>query len=137
MASILGGRSRPHDPIDDDKRKRRRLAQHFPLPTPSNSAPSAPSTNTITPRASPVATTTALPELPPSPPPNAPASTTTLPQAVLAAGQIRLLSPHDLATDTLGAYAAVREAIAAATPRPGGLQALQAVLAQGPIAGER
>ncbi|BEI83840.1 hypothetical protein CcaverHIS002_0404440 [Cutaneotrichosporon cavernicola] len=152
MESLLGGRSLPPDFEHDDKRKRRRLTDRVPLPTPANSAPSATASNT-TPRTSPVVTTTALPYLPPSPPANAPSPSApvsapppsnppppeTLPllQAVLAAGQIRLLSAADLAADNLGAYNTIREAIAAASPRPGGLEALQAVLAQGPIAGER
>ncbi|CAK9787336.1 hypothetical protein CC85DRAFT_284303 [Cutaneotrichosporon oleaginosum] len=153
MESILGGRSRPNtldiDPdLTLDRRKRRRVASRVPLPTPTHSAPSnsAPSAST-----SPAVTFTALPDLPtppaaspahtdPLPPSDQPAPsdpTPTLPHAVLAAGQIRLLSPHDLVTDTLGAYASLRSAIAAATPHPGGLHALQAVLAAGPIAGER
>ncbi|GMK58670.1 hypothetical protein CspeluHIS016_0601120 [Cutaneotrichosporon spelunceum] len=144
MQSLLGRRPRPTDFVQDDKRKRRRLVDRVqrPLPSPANSTPSTAASIT-TPRTSPATTTTALPYLPPSPPSNSTSNSTppkrsqTFPHAVLAAGQIRLLSASDLATDSLGAYAAVREAIAAASPGAGGLKALQAILAQGPIAGER
>ncbi|BEJ14488.1 hypothetical protein CspHIS471_0402550 [Cutaneotrichosporon sp. HIS471] len=57
--------------------------------------------------------------------------------AIASAGASFLASKADFAADNLGAYNTIREAIAAASPRPGGLEALQAVLAQGPIAGER